>query len=120
MKPTRLYPLLSTFALACTLSLALAPCAHAADNILHDIALEFIVDEFVPTLLALATAALREPMTWGVIGAVVLIALVRHRLGRCAPGRSQGQPPRRGQRPLASRRVRATASPRAMPRPTRS
>jgi hypothetical protein len=83
MKPNRLYPLVSTLALACMLTLALAPSAHAADNILHDMAVEFVVEEFVPTLLALAAAALREPMTWGVIGAAALISLLRrHRTSR--------------------------------------
>jgi hypothetical protein len=57
--------------------------AHAADNVLRDMAIEFFVDEFVPTLLALATAALREPMTWGVIGAAALLSFLRrHRSSR--------------------------------------
>jgi hypothetical protein len=77
MKPTRLYPLVSTLALACALSLAVAPSAHAADGNLRELAVGFLSDEFVPTLLALATAALREPMTWGVIGAGFLPALLR-------------------------------------------
>jgi hypothetical protein len=64
----------------CLLLLSTAAAnAHAADNILHDMALEFIVDEFVPTLLALATAALREPMTWGVIGVAATLSLLRRR-----------------------------------------
>jgi hypothetical protein len=91
MKPIRFYPLVSTLAVACALGLAIAPRAHAADNILHDMAIEFIVDEFVPTLLALAAAALREPMTWGVIGAAVVAALLRRaRAGRL--GVPEGQP----------------------------
>jgi hypothetical protein len=49
-----------------------------SDNVLHDMAVEFIVDEFVPTLLALAEAALREPMTWGVLAALTLPSLLRH------------------------------------------
>jgi hypothetical protein len=83
MKPIRFYRLVSTLAAACVLALALAPSAHAADNLLHDMAIEFFTEEFVPTLLALATAALREPMTWGVIGAAVLPAvLCRRRVSR--------------------------------------
>jgi hypothetical protein len=77
MKPARLYPIVSTFSLACVLALPATPNAHAADNILHDMAIEFLVDELVPTLLALATAALREPMTWGVIVVATLPALWR-------------------------------------------
>jgi hypothetical protein len=48
-------------------------------NLLHDMAIEFLVEEFVPTLLALAAAALREPMTWGVLAALALPSLLRHR-----------------------------------------
>ena len=48
----------------------------AMDN-LPTLAAAFLVDEFVPTLLALATAALREPMTWGVICAAALPAVLR-------------------------------------------
>jgi len=77
MKPTRFYPLVGTLAVACVLALVIAPRAHAADNILHDMAMEFILDEFVPTMVALAAAALREPMTWGVVGAAVVLALLR-------------------------------------------
>jgi hypothetical protein len=77
MKPTRFHRLVSTLAMACALGPAIAPRAHAADNILHDMAIEFIVDDFVPTLLALAAAALREPMTWGVIGAAAVAAWLR-------------------------------------------
>jgi hypothetical protein len=50
----------------------------AMDN-LPTLAAAFLVDEFVPTLLALATAALREPMTWGVICAAALPAMLRRR-----------------------------------------
>jgi hypothetical protein len=53
------------------------PDAHAAGNLLHDMALEFLIDEFVPTLLALAQAALREPMTWGLVAALALPSLLR-------------------------------------------
>jgi hypothetical protein len=53
--------------------------ARASTNMLHDMAVEFIVDEFVPTLLALAAAALREPLTWAVLGAFALPALLRRR-----------------------------------------
>jgi hypothetical protein len=77
MKPIRFYPLVSTLAAACVLALALAPSEHAADNLLHDMAIEFFTEEFVPTLLALAGAALREPMTWGVIAAGFAPALLR-------------------------------------------
>jgi hypothetical protein len=62
--------------------------AHAADNILHDMAIEFFTDEFVPTLLALATAALREPMTWGVLGAAALLSLLRRHRSSRRPHRS--------------------------------
>ena len=77
MKPSRLYPLVSAFALACLLALVAAPNAYAADNLLRDIAIEFVVDEFVPTLMALAAAALREPLTWGVIVAAAIPPLLR-------------------------------------------
>jgi hypothetical protein len=77
MTPIRLYPLVSTLAVACALALAVAPSAHAADGSLRELAVEFLSDEFMPTLLALAVAALREPMTWGVIGAAFLPALLR-------------------------------------------
>jgi hypothetical protein len=77
MKPSRLYPLLSAFALACLFALVAAPNAYAADNPLRDMAIEFLVDEFVPTLMALATAALREPLTWGVIVAAAVPSLLR-------------------------------------------
>ncbi len=79
MKAHRSYPLLSMLALASVLNLAASNNAHAADNTLHDMAIEFFVGEFVPTLLALATAALREPMTWGVICAATLPAMLRRR-----------------------------------------
>lgn len=39
--------------------------------------LEFVRSEFVPTLWALAVAALREPLTWAVIGAGALPTLWR-------------------------------------------
>jgi hypothetical protein len=51
--------------------------AHAAGNLLHDMALEFLLDEFVPTFLALAQAALREPMTWGILVALALPSVLR-------------------------------------------
>jgi hypothetical protein len=35
-------------------------------------AIEFVGAELIPTLVALATAALREPLSWGVIGGVAL------------------------------------------------
>lgn len=35
-------------------------------------ALEFVRSEFVPTLWLLAATALREPLTWAVIGAAAL------------------------------------------------
>ncbi len=79
MRAHRLYPLLSMLALASVLNLAASTSAQAADNILHDMAITFFVDEFVPTLLALATAALREPMTWGVICAAALPVMLRRR-----------------------------------------
>ena len=83
MKPSRAYPVVSTFALACVIALAATPHAHAADNILHDMAIEFLVDELVPTLLALAAAALREPMTWAVLCAAALPSLLRrHRAAK--------------------------------------
>jgi len=41
------------------------------DN-LSAMAIEFVSAEFVPTLLALAAAGLREPMSWFVIGAGLL------------------------------------------------
>lgn len=47
--------------------------------------LEFVRNEFVPTLWALAVAALREPLTWAVIGAGALPALWRRIR---TPGRS--------------------------------
>ena len=53
----------------------------AMDN-LPALAAAFIADEFLPTMVALAVAALREPMTWGVIGAAVLPALLRHTRAR--------------------------------------
>jgi hypothetical protein len=65
--------------LACVLGLAAVSHAHAADNLLHDMAIQFFVDEFLPTMVALATAALREPMTWGVICAAALPAMLRRR-----------------------------------------
>ena len=40
-------------------------------------AVDFVLSEFVPTLWALAVAALREPLTWAVIGAGALPALWR-------------------------------------------
>jgi hypothetical protein len=82
MKPIGLYPLVSTLALACALALAVAPSAHAADGTLRELAVEFVRDEFVPTLLALAAAALREPMTWGVVGAALLPSLLRRARSR--------------------------------------
>jgi hypothetical protein len=62
--------------------------ARAADNLLHDMAIQFITDEFVPTLLALAAAALGEPMTWGVISAAALLLLVRRHRSSSRPHRS--------------------------------
>jgi hypothetical protein len=56
-----------------------AAVAHAGTNLLHDMAVEFVVDEFVPTLLALAEAAMSEPLTWAVLGALALPALLRRR-----------------------------------------
>jgi hypothetical protein len=53
----------------------------AADN-LPALAAAFIADEFLPTMVALAVAALREPMTWGVIGAALLPALLRRARAR--------------------------------------
>ena len=53
-----------------------------SDNVLHDMALAFLVEEFVPTLLALAAAALREPMTWGVLAALALPSLLRRARAR--------------------------------------
>lgn len=46
------------------------------DN-LPALAATFIADEFLPTIVALAVAALREPMTWGAIGAAFVPALLR-------------------------------------------
>lgn len=40
-------------------------------------AVDFVRGEFVPTLWALAEAALREPLTWAVIGAFALPMLWR-------------------------------------------
>lgn len=40
-------------------------------------AVDFVRSEFMPTLWALAVAALREPLTWAVIGAGALPALWR-------------------------------------------
>lgn len=40
-------------------------------------ALDFVRSEFVPTLWALAAAALREPLTWAVLGAFALPTLWR-------------------------------------------
>ncbi len=42
-----------------------------------DVMLDFVRGEFVPTLLALADAALREPLTWAVIVAFALPSLWR-------------------------------------------
>lgn len=85
MRSHRLYPLVSTLAIVGVFAMLAAPTAHAADNVLHDIAIEFFTEEFVPTLLALATAALREPMTWGVLCAAALPALWRrHRSSKRA------------------------------------
>lgn len=54
------------------------------DN-LPTLAAAFLADEFVPTMVALATAALREPMTWGVLCVAALPALLRrHRSARRA------------------------------------
>jgi hypothetical protein len=39
--------------------------------------LDFVRSEFVPTLWALVVAALREPLTWAVIGAGALPTLWR-------------------------------------------
>lgn len=36
-------------------------------------ALDFVRSEFVPTMLALAIAALREPLTWGALGAAAVL-----------------------------------------------
>lgn len=47
-----------------------------------DAVLDFVRAEFVPTLLALADAALREPLTWGVIAAAALPSLWRRASGR--------------------------------------
>jgi hypothetical protein len=92
MKPNRLYPLVSTLAASCVLALALAPSARASDNILHDMAIEFFTQEFVPTLLALASAALREPMTWGVIAAGFAPALLRRaRVGKSGVRQAQAR-----------------------------
>ena len=57
--------------------LAGAADAHAAGTILHEMAAEFLVEEFMPTLLALADAALREPLTWAIPAAVALPWLLR-------------------------------------------
>lgn len=46
---------------------------------LPTLAAAFLVDEFVPTMVALATAALREPMTWGVICAAALPSMLHRR-----------------------------------------
>ena len=46
---------------------------------LPTLAAAFLTDEFVPTMVALATAALREPMTWGVICAAALPAMLHRR-----------------------------------------
>ena len=43
---------------------AASAARNTGDNILHDMAIEFFTEEFVPTPLALAGAALRQPMTW--------------------------------------------------------
>ena len=47
-----------------------------------EVVLEFVRGELVPTLLALAVAALREPLTWGVIAAAALPSLWRRAYGR--------------------------------------
>ncbi len=49
----------------------------AAMDHLLTLAAAFIADEFLPTMAALAVAALREPMTWGVIAAGFMPALLR-------------------------------------------
>jgi hypothetical protein len=51
------------------------------DN-LPALAAAFIADEFLPTMVALAVAALREPMTWGVIGAALAPALLHRARAR--------------------------------------
>jgi hypothetical protein len=42
-------------------------------------ALDFVRHEFVPTMLALADAALREPLTWAVLAAFAVPAWWRRR-----------------------------------------
>ena len=54
---------------------------------LPTLAAAFIADEFLPTMAALAVAALREPMTWGVIGA----GFVPEMLRRARAGKAGGQ-----------------------------
>lgn len=75
MKTARFLPLVSTLAFAA--ALLTAPPAQAASR-LPRLALDFVRDEFLPTLAALAEAAAREPLTWAAIG----LGLVGHALWR--------------------------------------
>lgn len=65
MTTARLLPLVTPLAFAA--ALLSAPPAQAASR-LPRVALDFVHDEFLPTLAALAEAAAREPLTWAAIG----------------------------------------------------
>lgn len=67
MNHSRLYPLVSTLALGAALGLLVANPAQAADGAAR-IAAEFVRVELLPTLAALAGAAVREPLAWAALG----------------------------------------------------
>lgn len=67
MHTPRLYPLVGTLAVGAAVGLLLANPAQAADGAMH-VAADFVRSEFLPTLAALALAAVREPLTWVALG----------------------------------------------------
>ncbi|HET9977600.1 MAG TPA: hypothetical protein VFQ20_09205 [Burkholderiaceae bacterium] len=67
MNTSRLYPLVSTLAVGAAVGLLLAHPAQAADGAAR-VATDFVRSEFLPTLAALAGAAVREPLAWAALG----------------------------------------------------